>query len=175
MTHALVVFESLFGNTRTIAEAIADGLRTRMDVVVVDVGAAPDAVGSDVSLLVAGGPTHAFSMSRQTTREDAGRQGADQRAAAGIGLREWVDRVATGDVHPPVATFDTKIKRPKLPGSAARAAHRHLRRAGFRPVTRAATFFVEGTPGPLVDGEPARARVWGERLASVVAGRGAPA
>lgn len=84
-----------------------------------------------VDLLVVGGPTHAFGMSRPATRADAGHQGADQRAAAGAGLREWVEKVTTGAAHPPVAAFDTKINRPRLPGSAARAARNRLRRAGF--------------------------------------------
>jgi hypothetical protein len=169
MTHALVVFESMFGNTRTVAEAVADGLRTRMEVVLADVDEAPETLAPDVDLVVVGGPTHAFGMSRQSTRADAGRQGADRQAAAGIGLREWIERVVAGGARPPVAAFGTKVRRPKLPGSAARAALHRLRRAGFRPVARAADFFVEGTPGPLTDGETARARAWGERLASIAA------
>lgn len=167
MTHALVVYESLFGNTRQIAEAVADGLRTGMEVVLVDVGAAPEAVSPDVDLLVVGGPTHAFSMSRQSTRADAARQGADTQAAAGIGLREWVARITTGDVRPSVAAYDTKIRQPRLPGSAARAALQRLRRAGFRPVAPAANFYVDGTPGPLTGGELERARAWGKHLTTI--------
>lgn len=164
MMRALVVYESLWGNTRKVAEAVAEGLRSRMDVVLADVRTAPEVVGPDVDLLVVGGPTHAFSMSRESTRADAARQGADHQAAAGIGLREWVARIAMGEARPPVAAFDTKIKHPKLPGSAARAALRGLRRAGFRPVLPASNFYVDGTPGPLTDGELERARAWGERL-----------
>ncbi len=168
MAHALVVYESMFGNTRKVAEAIADGLRTGMTVDVVEVGAAPTTPATGVDLLVVGGPTHAFSMSRATTRADARKQGADDRAAAGIGLRDWVEGLAAGGTRPPVATFDTKIRRPKLPGSAARAALTRLRRAGFRAVAPAANFYVDGTPGPLCGGELGRARAWGERLTTAV-------
>jgi hypothetical protein len=144
-----------------------------MSVEVVEVSAAPVALG-EVDLLVVGGPTHAFGMSRQTTRADAGRQGADQHAAAGIGLREWVERVAAGGAASPLlAAFDTKVKRPRLPGSAARAARNRLRRAGFRPAAPATNFYVEGTPGPLTGGEEERARAWGERLALIVSSAGA--
>jgi hypothetical protein len=173
MTRALVVFESMFGNTRKIAEAIAEGLRTGMAADLAEVGSAPVVLDPEVDLLVVGGPTHAFSMSRQSTRADAGRQGADEPAAAGIGLREWVEQVAAGGARPPVAAFDTKVIRPRLPGSAARAARNSLRRAGFRPVAPAENFYVHGTPGPLVDGEPARARAWGEQLAKTVHKAGA--
>ena len=71
---ALVVYESMFGNTQAIADAVADGLAARVRVDAVEVGAAPTVVGDDVVLLVVGGPTHAFGMSRQATRQDAGRQ-----------------------------------------------------------------------------------------------------
>ena len=43
---ALVVYESMFGNTRQIAEAIAPGLAESVDVAAVEVSAATDeAVG----------------------------------------------------------------------------------------------------------------------------------
>ncbi|GGU16665.1 flavodoxin family protein [Lentzea flava] len=166
MKHALVVFESMFGNTEKIAEAVADGLRTAMTVDVVEVGSAPAVLGADVELLVVGGPTHAFGLSRPSTRADAGKQGADAKRASGTGLREWVDQVSAGAARPAVAAFDTKVRRPRLPGSAARAALHRLRRAGFPARTSAQNFYVGGTPGPLVEGELDRARQWGARCAA---------
>ena len=67
---ALVVYESMFGNTQAIAQAIGDGIEASMHADVVEVGAAPDMVPRDVTLLVVGGPTHAFSMSWPSTRRD---------------------------------------------------------------------------------------------------------
>lgn len=168
MKQALVVFESMFGNTEEIAEAVAAGLRTGLTVDVVEVGSAPLVLGDEVELLVVGGPTHAFSMSRPSTRADAAKQGADVQAAAGIGLREWVDQVGKGSARPAVVAFGTKVKRPRLPGSAARAALTRLRRAGFRTLESAENFYVGGTKGPLVDGELDRARNWGAKCAAEV-------
>jgi len=54
--HALVVFESMFGNTQAVAGAIAHGLASRMTVDVVEVGSAPESVGDAVDLLVVGAP-----------------------------------------------------------------------------------------------------------------------
>lgn len=71
---ALVVFESMFGNTQVIARSVADGLAPRMRVDLVEVGAAPTALDGDVDLLVVGGPTHAFGMSRAGTRQSAAQQ-----------------------------------------------------------------------------------------------------
>jgi hypothetical protein len=165
---ALVVYESMFGNTQEIAQAIADGLATRMPVEVVEVGFAPTVLDGEIGLLVAGGPTHAFGMSRPSTRADAAKQAEHRVISTGDGLREWVELVSG---HAAVATFDTRVARPRVPGSAARAAERRLRRRGFRVASKAASFYVQGTPGPLVPGETERARQWGEQLATATTTR----
>lgn len=161
---ALVVYESMFGNTRSIAEGIADGLRSRMDVELVEVGAAPDQLGPDVDLVVVGGPTHAFGMSRPSTRRSAAEQADAPLLSAGRGIREWLASAALPE-RLLAATFDTKAVRPRLPGSAGNKAARRLRRRGCR-VVASAHFWVAGVQGPLVDDEVARARGWAaDRLA----------
>ncbi len=84
----------------------------------------------------------------------------------GIGLREWPGTVHGGSASVAAAAFDTRIKKPRLPGSAARAAEKRLRRLGFRILAPATSFYVTGTLGPLLGGEPQRARRWGELLGS---------
>ena len=163
MTNALVVFESMFGNTEAVANAIADGLREQGAVRVVEVGEAPDSLPSGVDLLVVGGPTHAFSMTRANTRQSAVNQGASSQKAAQPGIREWISDVGISD-DVPVATFDTKVVKPHLPGSAAHAADRKLRHRGLHHVVRPETFYVTGTTGDLVDGELSRAKKWGAAL-----------
>jgi hypothetical protein len=160
---ALLVFESMFGNTQVIAKAVADGLSSSMSIDLVEVGAAPTLIGDDIDLLVVGGPTHAFGMSRATTRQNAADQSEGSLVSRGIGLREWLGRIQAGSVRVGAAAFDTRINKP-LPGSAARGAEKRLRRLGFRVIAPAESFFVEGTKGPIVDGETERARRWGERL-----------
>ena len=64
MTRALVVHESVFGDARTIAHAIGDGLSSSIPADVVPAAEAPAQIGPDVGLLVVGGPDHAFSMPR---------------------------------------------------------------------------------------------------------------
>ncbi|WP_201776640.1 flavodoxin family protein [Allosalinactinospora lopnorensis] len=61
---ALVVYESMFGNAETVAEEIAAGVATRLGVDVAEVSSAPRSLGGDVGLLIVGGPTHAFGMTR---------------------------------------------------------------------------------------------------------------
>lgn len=173
--HALVVFESMYGNTRTIAQAVAAGLSSQMPVEVTEVGGAPLVIGDDVSLLVVGGPTHAHGMSKPETRRSAADKAEANRAivSPSIGLREWLSGLGAAPSHVAVAAFDTRIKGPGLLwGSAAKAAEAQLRRAGARVVTPAESFYVGGPLGSvydaLADGEIERARAWGERLASEV-------
>ena len=166
---ALVVYESMFGNSERVARAVADGLAEYADVAVHDVTLLPpDEVAADLDLLVAGGPTHAFTMSRTNTREDAIRQGAAQGLARS-GLREWIGGLPSDVRALPCATFDTRVSRSRrLPGSAARSAARALRRRNARLVLAPQSFYEDDVPGPLGTEEVERARSWGRSLASAL-------
>lgn len=168
MTRAMVVFESMFGNTEAVARAVADGLSAGMQVQVIPVPAAPTELDSDIGLLVVGGPTHALGMSRASTRADAVKQGALPTGGPEVGLREWIARLSSGPSKVPAVTFDTRVKKRGLPGSAARTAQKQLRRRGFSIAAPARSFYVGGTPGPMLDGELQRAREWGAQLATGV-------
>ncbi|OHV32283.1 MULTISPECIES: flavodoxin family protein [Pseudofrankia] len=179
---ALIVFESMFGNTREIAEAVAAGLAERMDTELVEVGAAPAALTGDVDLLVVGGPTHAFGMSRPSSRQDAARQLADATKgdptaagviSTGVGIREWLAGLDLARPAPAAAVFDTRMGS-RLAGSAAAKAARLLRRRGANVVGRR-SFYVTGTQGPLRDGERDQARQWAAALAADQAAGGAAA
>lgn len=167
MTRALVVYESMYGNTATIARAIGDGLGSGLAGDVVEVGAAPTVIDADVGLVVVGGPTHAFGLSRPSTRRSAAQQAVVGITSKGTGVREWMDAVEFARSQPAAAAFDTKLAGPRwirwLP-SAGRSIDRRLRRRGVRMLTTPESFWVTAPTGPLVDGEVARARRWGERL-----------
>ncbi|MEU1390083.1 MULTISPECIES: flavodoxin domain-containing protein [unclassified Nonomuraea] len=163
---ALVVYESMYGNTERIAQAVAEGLATRMRAALTEVGSAPAHVGDEVTLLVVGGPTHAFSMSRAATRDSAAQQAAGPLVSRGRGVREWLATVSTSSAGLCSAAFDTRVAKPRLPGSAGRAVAKRLRRLGVRLAVPPCGFYVTGTQGPLVPGELERARQWGESLAA---------
>ena len=92
---ALVVYESMFGNTEQLARAVAAGLGESVDVQVTEVTDAPTEPDPEVALIVAGGPTHAFSMSRESTRADAISKGAHEGERE-FGLREWMAALPYG-------------------------------------------------------------------------------
>ena len=172
----LVVYESMWGNTGAVADAIARGLGP--DAEVVEVTHAPAVIPADVDLLVVGGPTHAFSMSRGTTRQDAAQRGAPVGQES-PGIREWLaglepvrpdaSALLRGDPSGPeqlgVATFDTRVaKVRRLPGSAAKAAAKEVRRRRLGHLVGTESFYVDDMAGPLLDGESKRAEAWGEQL-----------
>ena len=165
IVRAIVIFESLWGNTEQIARHIASGLGdARSDLEVEVRQASAEALPADgVDLIVVGGPTHAFSMSSSSTREGAARQGATDIPDAGI--REWIEAQPTPTLPVRAATFDTRVASPRLPGSAAKKALKRLVRLGFQPVAEPETFGVHGYDGPVADGELERARAWGAELA----------
>ena len=165
---ALVVYESMFGNTMKVAEAIASGLASRLTVELAEVGKAPATLPDDVGLLVLGGPTHAFGMTRASTREDAKKQAPDGVVSGGIGMSEWLEALTPVTRELAAATFDTRIKKAFVPGSAARGAEKRLRHLGYTIAVKAESFWVGGTTGPLNEGELARAKHWGEQVAASI-------
>lgn len=161
--NTLVVHESMWGNTRTVAEAVASRLGD--DVTVLDVADAPVPLPADVDLLVVGGPTHAFSMSRSSTRQDAVTKGAEEGHST-RGIREWLGELSESN-HVDVATFDTRVGKVRhLPGSAAKAAGKEVRRHHLGRLVDTESFYVDDMAGPLLDGELDRARAWADTLAS---------
>jgi len=126
-----------------------------------------------VELIVVGGPTHARSMSRPSTRRGAATQAADPRrdltfepGADGRGLREWLADLAPHDVS--AAAFDTRVDKPRMiTGAASRSIARQLRHNGCRLLVEPESFVVTSDPR-LVAGELIRAQAWGARIATLL-------
>jgi hypothetical protein len=170
---ALLVYESMFGNTRAIALAVAEGIGTRMEVDTIEVGSAPRGLPADVALLVVGAPTHGHGMTTAESRAGAADRAGDRLVSRGTGLREWLDALPPVPSTLPAAAFDTRIKGPGfLWGSAAKPAAKRLTELGFRLAAEPRDFLVGGPTGPMFDrlaeGELERAREWGVELAAAV-------
>jgi len=186
----LVIYESVMGNTRAIAEAVAQGAEGAGPEVTVRCRQAGRMLAEplDADLVVVGGPTHFFGLPAERTRRrwvrGVLRRGREEGlttrlepGAAGPGLREWFDGLddpgagqadciaGVPDVRggPRAAAFDTRLDRP-MAGSAARRIALRLRRLGYPLVARPEGFIVENLDGPLRPGERERAMAWGARL-----------
>jgi flavodoxin len=146
--NALVVYDTQFGNTEQIARIIASHLELLGVVRLLSVND-PSAVDlANVDLLVIGGPTQGHSARKP--------------------LRDWINQLPAGDLFGlATATFDTRLHWPVLiAGSAARTIARPLENRGAHLLVRPESFFVQGTEGPLAEGETERAAAWAHELAA---------
>ncbi len=148
--NALVVYHSEFGNTRQVAETIAevfqgaDTVRTLS----ADRLTAPDL--QDVDLVVMGTPTHKMNLP-ETVRPVF--EGLPRRILRGV----------------PIAAFDTSYKMSTFLArfTAAKRVDRKLRKLGGKRLVPPETFHVEQHhEGPLYDGELKRAKAWAETILS---------
>jgi hypothetical protein len=172
---AIVVYESMYGNTHLVADAIAGGLRgDGDDVVVAPVGDATSELVAGADLVVVGGPTHAHGMSHQATRkaavEAAEKPGSGLEMdpdAEGPGLRDWFD--ALDHLSTRAAAFDTRMDGPgAFTGRASKGIAKRLRHHGCTLVAEPMSFLVT-KENHLVDDEAAHARDWGLQLAAAFA------
>lgn len=162
---AVVVYESLWGNTAAIARAIAEGIGEAARVVPTE--GATDEMLTGADLVVAGSPLLGFALPTETMRRTIGTDPKHRDHPADLdhpSMRSWLEGLPAGSAG--YATFETRIW--WSPGSAAKRIAKMLARAGYRQVAPPEKFLVTGTYGPLKEGELERARAWGEQLARAV-------
>ncbi|GIG55137.1 hypothetical protein [Demequina activiva] len=166
---AVVVYESMWGNTSTVARAIAAGLGRGTQALATD-AATPAAIGS-CRLVVAGAPVHAMGLPTDTTRASAAakRQGVDG-LSADLGhppLRDWLEGLAAGPRL--YAAFETRIRGP-LGRGAVRGIARAFEEAGWAALDEPRGFTVALTTRSaepaalLLPGQEEAAHRWGEHL-----------
>jgi hypothetical protein len=163
---ALVVYESLWGNTAAVARAIAEGLGP--DARAVQTGQADPAAVAEADIVVAGAPVLGFSLPTEAMRESVRTNpGGRPPAPADLSqpsMRSWLDALPPQTGGRQYAAFESALR--FSPGGAVRGIGERLERAGFSPAAKGERFFVTGRFGPLRDGELERARQWGARLAA---------
>ena len=143
----LVVYDSLYGNTKAIAEAIGAAISGEVQVVHLDNVHAADLEAAD--LLIVGSPTH----------------GALPTPAV-QGLLERIGPPAREGAR--AATFDTRLTWPFLErwgGFAASKMAVALQEKGWTLAGTPGGFFVKGLKkGPLKRGEVERAAQWAKEV-----------
>ncbi len=169
----LIVYESMYGNTRVVASNIADGLRAAHDVILVPVAEATGELLAWADLVIVGGPTHMHRLSTASSRRMAAKAAADHAGgltlepdAVGPGLRDWFDGFAPGFAPglALAAAFDTRINaRSVFTGRASRGVRRLLKQHGYHVIAAPESFLVTSR-NALLGGEAARARRWGAAL-----------
>ncbi|MFK4834811.1 flavodoxin family protein [Microbacterium sp. ZW T2_14] len=170
--NALIVYESMFGNTRRLAEAMAEALETSGADVTVSPACEAPADLSDYTLVLVGAPTHAHSLPRPKTRAEAAEWAVDptkklslEETARATGVREWLDAIMLVG-SPRFAVFSTRADIPRIFSGDATAAIAKALRRRLADVDAHADFLV-GMDNRLLDGEESRAREWAGGLVAV--------
>ncbi|HEV7188799.1 MAG TPA: hypothetical protein VGN28_12965 [Blastococcus sp.] len=176
-----IVYESMFGNSHEIAEAVGQGVRqalpeARIICLPVEHARPEEIIATD--LLIVGGPTRMRSMSTSMTRAmalhtdktelterpDGGSPALSaEPGAEGPGLRAWFHDLPKAAEGCLAAAFDTRVDAPLAGGAGHGIAHR-LRRHGYELVCEPEGFVIERAEGPLRAGEHDRAREWGAAI-----------
>lgn len=154
---AMVVYDSAYGNTGQVAQAVGQALGAPEDVTIVRVG---DAGPGDVAgrrLLVVGSPTQGFRPTKAT--------------------RSFLKSIPQGGLKGvTVAAFDTRFPESKIEeirilaflvkifGYAAKPIADHLQKKGGTLAVPPEGFYVADTEGPLLEGELERAADWARRI-----------
>jgi flavodoxin len=146
-----VIYATRSGNTKRVAEQIAEALRERGTAELYEAAAAPADL-HDFDLVVIGGPTEAHGMTPP--------------------IKDYLARLVEGSVRSHVAAaFDTRLAWPRaLSGSAAEGIATDLRAKGALVATAPESFIVSRKP-ELKEGELERAGRWARGLAQSVSPR----
>jgi flavodoxin len=149
----MVVYDSVYGNTEKIAQAIGNAIKGQVSVV-----RAPDANPSEVaslSLLVVGSPTQAFRSTK--------------------GVQKFIQNIPGNALRGiKVAAFDTRMNEEavsrglrfmmKMGGHAAKHIADLLEKKGGNLISRPEGFFVKDKEGPLRELELERAAGWAKAI-----------
>jgi flavodoxin len=153
---AIVLYDSVFGNTQKVAEAIAGALRANAQVRILRPSDLPQSVLPDTDLLVVGSPTRGFRPTE--------------------GMARVMKRLPAKSLRGTrVAAFDTRFKADELKsattrfvvktgGYAAKRIASQLQKAGGSLCAPPEGFYVEDIEGPLKPGELERAAAWASAL-----------
>ncbi len=154
---ALVVYDSMYGNTKQIAEAVGQALGSPEDVQVVRAGEARPGQLAGLTLLIVGSPTQKFRPLGAVT--------SFLKSIPANGLQGT--KVAAFDTRfPPAAVDKVRILAffVKIFGYAAEPMAKRLQSKGGELVVTPAWFYVADTEGPLLEGELERAAAWAEQI-----------
>jgi flavodoxin I len=144
---ALIVYDSVYGNTEKIAKAIAGAITPSNEIKILRAGEANPSESESIDLIIVGSPT----------------QGGRPTPA----IQEFLKRVSEPVIKGiNVAAFDTRFSTRwvRIFGYAAGRIAGNLKGKGGALVASPEGFFVKGKEGPLKEGEVERAASWAKGI-----------
>jgi flavodoxin len=154
----LLIYDSVYGNTERIAQAIGNVLGARNEIRVLRVGNVKSSDLANLDLLIVGSPTQQFRATKA--------------------IKKFIGGIRKGELNGvQVTAFDTRLGIDEMPsrilppfvrifGYAAKPIADSLKSKGGKLIAPPEGFLVKGMEGPLKDGELERAALWAEKLAN---------
>ena len=152
----LVVYDSVHGNTEQVAQAVAQALGLPQSEARHVTEVEPEEL-HNLDVLVVGAPTHAFQPSPKAKQF---LKSIPRGSLNGVKVAAFDTRISVEDTDSAILSFMVKLF-----GYAAKPMANRLRRRGGEVALPPEGFYVEGTEGPLKEGELERAAEWARPLA----------
>jgi flavorubredoxin len=143
---AIVIYDSKFGNTEKIANALSEGMKKEgLDVDCAKVDNVNLNKLVEYEILAIGAPTHGFGISKP--------------------MREFLKKLENLNLRDKKAfAFDTKL-RSRFAGSAGKGIEKQLTKLQMTIIKPYASAIVKGTQGPLEEGEEEKFTQIGSEIA----------
>jgi flavodoxin I len=152
----LVIYDSFFGNTEKIAQAISNALDEKTDIEIKRVGdVKPDRL-QGLKLLIIGSPTRAF---RPSPAVSTFLKSIPNNSLQGVKAAVFDTRISTEDIKSRPLCFMVRLF-----GYAAKPMAEKLRKKGAEIIVPPEGFLVEDTEGPIKEGELQRAAAWAKQI-----------
>ena len=152
----LIIYDSGFGNTEQIAQAIGNALGSQEDVEILRVGNVKPEQLTGLKLLIVGSPTRGF---RPTPAISNLLKSIPKNGLKGVKVAAFDTRLSTSDIESSAFRFLVKTG-----GYAAKRIVDRLKKSGGDLIMPPKGFFVEGAEGPLKEGELERAADWAKQI-----------
>ena len=154
---AMVVYDSVFGNTGQIAQAIGQALGSPENVEILQVGNVKPEQLTGLTLLIVGSPTRQFSPTGATT---SFLKNIPKNGLKGIKVAAFDTRFTVSAIERVrILAFFVKIF-----GYAAKPIADRLEKKGGELAIPPEGFYVGDTEGPLLEGELERAADWAKQI-----------
>ena len=154
---AMVVYDSVFGNTGQVAQAIGEGLGSPEQVEVRKVGDVQPEELAGLTLLVVGSPTRQFSPTGAITSL---LKSIPKDGLKGVKVAAFDTRYAESEIEKVrILAFFVRIF-----GYAAKPIADRLEKKGGELAVPPEGFYVTDTEGPLFEGELERAADWAKQI-----------
>ncbi|MBI9048135.1 MAG: hypothetical protein JEZ00_01840 [Anaerolineaceae bacterium] len=148
----VIIFDSIFGNTAKVAHAMADAIKTNVDVKAIQVGQFSDEDLKDCTHLLIGSPTRAFGPTSAIKQMLAN---LDRNSLQNVKISVFDTRMAIDEIDVKILKFLEK----RL-GYASDTMQKIIKRRLKKQSVPWSSYIVNGSEGPLREGELQRAEAW---------------